>query len=681
MATETAARAARQNMEEGGVALGRQIRIYPHAPLPDLDSPGAQAFAAEHAEGGSPLFAFICRSGQPERRDILQHLRAINHGAMLRLVEADLVHWPPDNARRMAIVLERPAGGRLRRDLTEKHPKMSEEDLTRRLIQPFFGLLSEFSGSVGFCGGIRPTNLFLPAGDSTGPFMVGDFFTAPASFHQPALFETPERAMTPPIGRGPAGISEDIYALGVTCLILAMGQNPLAGISDDEIIERKLEKGTYTAIIGAQRLPPNLIEPIRGMLGDSDSARWTLKDMDMWLSGRRLRPKQPDMPRRSARPFEMLGRQVWQRRSLSRLLGDHPGEAVREIAENNVSVWLKRSAGETKYSEAVEVAVATGRAFAKGDQEARVVARALIAMDPLAPIRYKNVSAMPRGIGNVLAEAYIKSRDLAPIAEMILAQLPAAWYQAQEEFKPEYAPWMRQFEMMRNMLERPETGQGLERVLYELNLNVACQSLGLKQLLVVKPEALLPALEEVSGLSDRPREPIDRHVAAFIGARTRGVEPTAIRALGETRQAGRKAAAQLQILAALQQRYGPENLPGLCGWMQELLASRVKEFHHRDIRDKLSADLSKASARGSLIEMRDLIGSQEVASADIKGFAMARRAYAQAEHQIHRLSADIESPKRIARGGGRQWAAVASGLLAALFCIIIILMAGGGGGH
>ena len=74
--------------------------------------------------------------------------------------------------------------------------------------------------------GIRLDNVFQSAPGQ--PVVLGAAWAAPPAMAQPALFEPPYSAMCLPAGRGDGSIADDVYALGVLLLCLALGRAPLA---------------------------------------------------------------------------------------------------------------------------------------------------------------------------------------------------------------------------------------------------------------------------------------------------------------------------------------------------------------------------------------------------------------------------------------------------------------------
>jgi eukaryotic-like serine/threonine-protein kinase len=84
--------------------------------------------------------------------------------------------------------------------------------------------------------GIRLDNVFQSAPGQ--PVVLGTSWTTPPAMAQPALFEPPYSAMCLPAGRGEGMIADDVYALGVLLLCLALGHPPLEQHDDAAIIRR-----------------------------------------------------------------------------------------------------------------------------------------------------------------------------------------------------------------------------------------------------------------------------------------------------------------------------------------------------------------------------------------------------------------------------------------------------------
>lgn len=646
------------------VSLAGRFEIQPGTPLPALDGPAGKAYAVRALrDRRMDVFAIVSTSGVPARMDLLSGIRGVEHVALMRMVEWGMVDWPLDGLKRIVFILENPGGRRLMNSLNDTREQMTEEQITRAVIQPLASALRELSSRGIVHGDIRPTNIFL-RDQGTAGVMLGECVSAVTSFGQAPLFLTIERSMAQPSGRGVGTTADDLYALGVTVLLLFLGRNPVRHLDDEAMLQAKLDRGTYPALVGTARLSLNLMEPLRGLLADDPKMRWTLNDLDLWLSGRRLSPKQPQVPRKAARPFEFSGAAYWHCRGLARVFARNPAAAVPVIENGDLDRWLRRSLGDEARAEAVATAVDSAGANKGGNFEERLVARVCIALDPPAPIRYKQKAVMIDGFGTAMAEAFARNEGYQALGEAISAQLPMFWVSMQNEFKAEYVPLSQTFDALRTLLERLGSGYGIERVLYELNPMQPCFSPMVRNHMVTSANELLTALEEVAGQPGRPREPIDRHVAAFLIARYRKLDERLIALTTPSGETLRRISAMVNVLAEVQKRYGPASLPNLCGWMIDLIGPAIDRFHSRAHRAKLRGEAARAAAEGNLLGLLKLIDDPAAIRKDEIEFARARREFQIAGREVEKLKREIANRTEIAESSGRQAAAVVSSVFA-----------------
>lgn len=655
------------------VKLGERYEIMPGTPIPGLNAPGGGAFAARGLRDKRvEPFAIVCSGTALPRSEVASTIANLDSQAVMRLLDWGVVDWPPDKCRRYALVFEKPAGRRLMNALTDVVEPMAEDQLTRVVLTPVVHALREMSGRGVTHGGIRPTNLFYR--DLTAANLVmGECVSCPPGYAQPTLMETIERGMAQPSGRGHGAAADDMYSLGVTLLILLLGRNPLGGMEDEQVLQAKIERGSYPALVGQIRLPLAITEVVRGLLVDDPKQRWTVNDLDLWLSGRRLSPKQPQVARRAARPLEYQGQDLWFARTVARALGRNPAIATPIIENGELDKWLRRSLADEARADAVGHAVQTAAAAAKGGSVAdRLVARVCMALDPTAPIRYKNRSVMIDGIGAALAEAFLRGDNPQPVAEMIGNQLPMFWANVQADFKPEFVPLVQMFDQLRGFLDRSAHGLGLERVLYEMNPSMPCVSSMTIKYYPLTPADLLRALEWTASGGQRPREPIDRHVAAFIASRHKKTEEMLLSQLGQSIEPLRRYIAMLTILADMQARTGVDGLPHLCNWMVSLLEPVFKRFHNRPKQTEVRKQAESAAHHGKLNELLKICDDPDSLNRDKKGFEEAQLNFREASAEIDKLKGAIANRANLVEGAGRQAAAVISSLLSTTLVAAII---------
>ncbi len=659
------------------VLLGTHVEIYPASPLPDFNNEGAAAFAARFKDdANSDLVAYICTGALPARFDIINSLRIIDHPSVLRLMESGAVSWP-DGQRYGALVFQRPMAQRFMRTLDEAHAPLSEDVINRFFVAPMVGALAEFMRTGIVHGAIRSTNVFWRA-NSAAPPQLGECVTTPPGVGQPALFETIERAMAMPSGRGPGHHADDCYAFGVMVALLILGQNPFRGMDDRAVLQLKMERGSFNAIIGHHRLSPTHSELLRGLLTDDSRQRWTASDMEQWLGGRRLTPKSSDVERRATRHLDFSGREFWQVRPLANAFAAHVPEAARMIQGGALDKWLRRSLGDDSKADDIADAISSIKDGTKtANYEDNLVARVCIALDPAAPIRYRGLSIMAGGIAAMLAEGIVTGSNIQNLLEIINGQLVTFWVDMQKAMKTELVPIAQQFERLASILEKTTYGNGVERAVYELNPAIPCLSPMLRGHHVTSPRAILPALERVSTSSSRPRDPMDRHIAAFLVVRDRRSE-LLMESMGAPESSPRRGLAMLNLYVDMQNRHGPESLPGIAQWLLPLLESSVRRYFGKMVRENLQKQVKDVAERGNLGALQQIVDSPRRLERDEQEFIAARLLYFSILKEINTLEGRMANREGLVRDFGTPAAASISSLvalMAVLFAIVRVIWA------
>ena len=654
--------------KDGGsepVKLGDRFEILPGQPQTAFDGIAGPAFIARALRGRkTECYALICSGATPPRGDALSTMMTLDNPGLVRLADFGLAEWNQGKSRRLALIFERPTGRRLLANLTAMHEPASEDLILRAVIPSMAGLLRELAGRGITHGGIRPTNMFLREG-GTG-VVLGECASAPPGYGQPAVFEPVERGMASSGGRGAGSILDDMYAFGVTLVILALGRNPAHDLTDEAMLDAKIDKGSFGALVGNARLPQDLGEPVRGMLLDDPKQRWGVSQLDLWLSGRRLSPKQGLLPKRATRPLELAGKEAWHCRGLARLMTANVSAAASLIDGGDVDRWIRRGLSDEALAESV--ASAADQATSTGSRTSsvvdRVVARVAVALDPHAPIRYKAKAVMPDSLGLALADAVLRRESTQPLAEIIAWQLPAYWVNVQTDVRTEIVPLVQALEGQRMLMEKAGPGFGVERVLYETNPHLLCLSPVVSDFYAATAPDLLTALELASAGKDRAREPLDRHIAAFLAARHRRLEDALLLQFLPGVDPVRRVTALISIFGDIQVRFAVEPLPGLCRWLGTVMDPTFARFYNRKNREAVRKQVEKVAAEGKLVELLRAVDDPDAIRKDAVGFGVARQEYKRAAIEIEKLKDKIADTSGITEGVGRQVAGVVAWLLA-----------------
>jgi len=654
------------------VILAGRIEIFPSMPLPELNGFGGKAYAAKlKSDPSSNLFAIICTSRVPPRIDSVLSMRNIDNPAVLRLVESGVVPWA-GGIYAYAFAYNRPTAPRLFSSLDEGHVPLGEDVIHRHFIAPMVGALNAFSSSGLIHNALNPTNIFWQSGAAIPP-QIGECLSVPAGVGQPILFEPIERAMTMPMGRGPGLHVDDCYAFGVTLAFLIFGHNPLQGLSDREIIELKCQRGSFGAVAGNQRISPVQLEVLRALLADDPEQRWTASDLDQWLNGRRMTPKSSDAGHRAGRNFVFMEKEYWQTEPLAEAFASHPDEAAKVIENESLNKWLRRAMNDKDSSKNVEEVLNDLKKNGKtAHYEDQLVARVCIALDPAAPIRYRGLSTMPAGIPTLLVEADQGGGNLQILIEIIMSQLPSLWIQMQGDVKTNYISLGQMFDRMRSVMEKPSFGNGVERAIYESNPGIPCLSPMLRNQYVTTPKLLLGALERVASGGNMGREPMDRHVAAFLVARA-GRNEKMFQSLSLPENSIRRGVTLLGVFAELQYKYGPENVPHLAAWLAPVVDPALKRYANKTLREALHKKAKEYITAGKIADLLQLVDDSNRLVRDQEDFYAARILYLNIQKELLRLEAKTNNRDTIASAVGKPMAVSISSLLAVIIASAAVL--------
>lgn len=648
--------------------------VYPERPLEHYNSPTAPAYqAVMRADPNRPLIALLCDPSLPPRVDVMDALRGFNLPGMVKIADWGMVYWEAEKRRRFVVIIERPDGTRVMPSIESVQAPLSEDEIVRGLLSPLLSTLKEFTVRGVSHRNIRPDNLFYTDGGRR-TMVLGEGVTAPPAYDQPAIFEPIESAMAARIGRGNSSPSDDLYSLGVTILFLLLGRSPNVDKDPEKLIENKIEVGSYAALVGQYRVPLGLMEALRGMLSDDPKERWGISDLDMWLSGRRLSPKQPKLPQRASRPFNFNGGDYFNARSLASAFAKHYGEAAAVVRSKNLDSWLRRSLSDEARANALQATVTSTASHITGrGGDDRLVARACVALDPAAPIRYRGFGVAIDGIGPALAAAMSNAAQRQMVSEVIASRLPIHWIAQQAKPRAEDLRAVQLLEKLPSIIEQTTVGMGVERCLYDLNPGERCHSPLLERDVVVELAELIPSLDAIAERQDRGELYIDRHLAAFIASRSRRPNENLIRVVGSNHPEARGLAI-LRLLASVQEQ--AQNPPAihLANWLMTVLGPAITSFHQRKRRDRVADRLQRAASTGNLNELVAVLDDESERRADAADFAQALAEYREIRTRANEFDKEIVTRAEDAQVLGEQIAAAIAGTLVSISTAVTLFI-------
>jgi len=647
--------------------IGGKYSIDFNRPLP-MAASGEQAYAVEERGGRPGLMAVQSQPGLPPRaRVLVAMLPASIVGLLCPLAHGAATLRSGEQA--YFVVCDAPDGAAV----SESLRAWPEHELIEHVLRPIAAVLEALAIRNVTHRAIRPENVFQAAAGEQ--VTLGAAWSQPAGFAQPALYEPPYVSSCIPAARGDGSIADDVYALGVLLVVLALGIDPLEGLAPDAVIRRKLDLGSFGAIVGDRRLPSAIAELARAMLADDPEHRPSpalLGNPDAMRTRRfSIQP-----PRRAQRALEIDGQGVWNTRVLAWSLGRNPQSGVALVRSGVVGQWLKRSLGDGALALRIEEVERTRASTTGADprEDALLLVRTVALLDPLAPLCWLGASVWEDGIGPALVYGQAVAPALsASLEEAIKADAASAWAGARPE-RCNLAVIRTESRRCRTVLTGPNASFARLRLMYGLNPLHACASPLLAGQVVTRPDDLLPALETAAAAT-QAATPMDSHIAAFLAGKHDDrscidiVDPYGLPMVEAD------PLAHLRLLARLQASVHPAPLPKLATWLAEAAKPALARFRSQSSRARLDLLLRTQARTGNLSSMIQAFDESSERQKDRAGWANAQLRVQEIDSALVAKTEGQTLRNATLRGLSADVAG-GTGLLAAGISIVMSLLAG-----
>tara|TARA_B100000676_G_scaffold313544_1_gene397039 strand:+ start:59601 stop:61640 length:2040 start_codon:yes stop_codon:yes gene_type:complete len=623
------------------VVIANRYRIQTDSALPNLNLGNAKAYTVRDDKSPKePLFARVCGPESIPRLNILNNLKHMMDANLLRPVECEDIAWPGGEGRRIAIIFRKPDHEVMFPANESRVTPLQPDEMAKTLLAPAVLTLGYMAQRGLSHRAIRADNIYWHGGGRNS-ILLGDCISHAPAHLQPVLYETIESGMTPPIGRGPGTIRDDFYALGVTVLVMSLGERPLDTLTDEQVLDAKLARGSFSALMDGGRPPFGLRELLRGLLSDDPYERWGLEQLEQWLGGGLRSSVQEIRTGAVERSFEFDGKEYTNCRALASAFGNNWSKAAKTILDSGFEKWLRRGVTDLSLAGRLRKTLAIGGLPDKEKGlDARKVAQACMIMDKHGPVRFQGLVAMPTAMGLMLADGYYRknSKSIKLVAEAISSGAVLDWYTLQGGAETIiYEAEITQLKQMQHLLKSTAAGYGVERCLYMLNPTYPCQSEVLLGKYVQNIRDVLPALEEIVEQHGSMPKVVDRHLVAFIACRIKANIDKPLAALDAASDATATKLAMLGIFARMQSKFGPKNLPHLTQWLAKELELTVDRVNGKSMRDQLRDRVQSLGQSGSLVELQNCLNNDKIIRQDETARKKAVKEFNDAAREISQL--------------------------------------------
>lgn len=646
--------------------IGKRYSIHLRSPLPEYDTLGGKAYEAnDNANAARQIYAMVLNNNYNYRNKTIDAFIGSQHPNVLSILDTATVHCSPFNTSHKVVIIDKPAGQRLSDIVAVK--RITHEHVIKDLILTPLSKVTSFLHSKQIVHGkINLNNIYI-----SDVLQLGEGVSEPKGLGQHYLYEPLERIMVDDIAKTGGNSQSDVYATAVLVYELIYGLNHLKRIPKDELIRMALNQGLYSLFANNIDFPDGLIDFFRGCLNNNVTERWGIEQFSQWMDGKRFNMISPAPAREAVRPISFKGDEFYSQRTLAHSLHKNWREALKEIRHLKLDRWAEMSLHKPDISETIaRVMRAAGtESQATEKQNNEMLTRILCILDPVGPMRTMRISVMPDAMGHMLLECIRlgMNTELQHLTNLIEQDVANFWNELSSTGKTnENSTYIWRLQNTRTLLRFPRIGFGLERVIYDLNPSLPCQSPLLLPYHVTSLEELLLTLDALAKNLAPDTSLLDRHIAAFIASKlslSKEIQLHDVASIPEL--ANDQELIMVRLLAKAQQKGHKIPLTGLCAWIGMRMEKMIDNIHNRAFRKRMKLQLKGAASAGYVNEMFLIIANREIAIRDYEGFQHATHLYNVNEHRIDQLRNPVVVEKLSNDLGGR----ISSVLAYIILCI------------
>ncbi len=657
------------------IVVENRYHIFPDQPLTELNTGRVEAFAAHDSRAPyESYYALKCDIFPPPRTTDFDQFLKLPKGLYINPLWGKSIPWPDAAGQRKffwTLFLPRPQGERVMPSLHATIRPWTENHIIRHLIPAVIEVIDTFESAGLTYRALRPDNIFYETSDKFGNILLGECLSVPSGYYQGVLFETIDRGMAAPFARGPADISHDLYALGVTIVILLLGHNPFVDMDDSTLLTRKIEMGSYGAIAANRGLSVKLNELIRGLLADNSEDRWKSREIQGWLNGAKMTVPHQGLPKRASRPFDIHGKkEAYTARTLGYEFRNHPADAAKILTQPSVEVWLKNSAGDHLRSAQVSAIKANPTANLSSSE---LLMHVLMILDSEGPLTWGNKTMALGGIEDSIIASVIREESLDVYSELIMSYALSAYMVSFEKRFPELERFQQLYPQLKRFLEIGGMGYGIERCLYTLSPRSQCYSPLLIDYAVYDVDQFLMAYEEIVGKNKGMDSLIDGHALSFLACRWNQLNQADLRDIHKADTRTRNMI-ELRIFSSLQEQLKVQGLPNLCQWFAERAGVVIDGYHNLHTRRQLKEKVAAIKLSGNLKELLKLLDNPRAMQADAQNYHATRYHMNFIQNQIKLLEDKVINSNEYALKIGARLATNLATFLSIGFLSIFILI-------
>ena len=410
-----------------------------------------------------------------------------------------------------------------------------------------------------------------------------------------------------------------------------------------------------------------MLELLRGLLYDDPSQRWTLDDVQAWMDGRRLTPKQSAKRVKASRPIVVDSKKYTRPEVLAKDMWGYPDQVAKIVENSELEQWLDRAIEDKTLKLRMDQLFAEipkyDRSTGYHERLAVAVASSLYTD---CPVRYQNLSFLPSGFGKTMVEAYVQKNDMQPFIDVLRHNFIIQCIRNRKKAADSTA-LIAKFDSCKAFISQSAIGTGLERCLYLMDAEAPCLSPLLEKHYVQTPEEMMAAFEDICSKS-KPQILFDRHIVAFLSVKDRKNIDPYMKDI-TSNEPHQRVLGQIRTLATIQKRSRLDKFPAITQWIANNLEDLYERFHDSEKREEVKKQVDVIRTKGDLSKMAILFDDPKIYQSDISKFYQAMEEYRRIESEKELIEEKLKNRKNYGQKTGRQIASVVSMALSILIIV------------
>lgn len=653
------------------IPIDRRFTIYPGTPEPQFHASPAMAYKVvdnEHPE--NPYHALVCDPKLHPRLSIIEPLTLISktNRNVITPEAWTIMYWEAESRECPVLIMN--SGRLVPFTFSALETPMTEELIVQTFLRHTIEMLTDFETRGIAHRAIRLDNIFY-FNELKRRIILGECISTPPGLTQSKLYDTIDNALAVPLGKGDRMASDDIYALGVVVLSMINNRDLSRGMSEDELVSRKMMYGTFDALHEPKvRLSSTMETALRMMLNDDVEQRANLRELQMWLNGQNFIYDNDPPQKRSSKPFTIAHKNFFTARELAKGMHENWDASAKISMSEEFTDWVQNNLSETAVTLNYVKSVKDFDGWSTENQH-RLLGRVILALHDQGPIRYRSFSATIDGITRLISHFIHNDEARQIFRELMGSGIIDFWFDLHKEENEALSSKMfKMQETFKNYIEelrKDSTIEGLNLLVYEFNKDLPCQSKRFERYFVYRPSHLLPAIESILENEKDFDSLLDYQIICFLKARYSRSIRKEVRTYMIHSVPEESCVAEAEILAKLQADFYPNReFTLICEKLCELLEPAVKRHHSRSMRRATRKEMKHAASRGQIRRIVQIVSDKAVIDHDVVNFNLARAEYASLLQEIGFVDFNLKNlSEMVARIGGDISSSV-SGILASI---------------